>query len=79
MEDIASINMLPDVNLAQIFEKLPWQERLKIEQVCKNWQHVGKNFSWPNYKVFDNYEIPGLARGKSYGGMSFQIRGRFTL
>ncbi|KAI1702300.1 moulting cycle domain-containing protein [Ditylenchus destructor] len=53
MDAISNINQLP---VAQIFEKLPRQERLKIEQVCKNWQHVAKNFSWANYKVFDNSE-----------------------
>ncbi|KAI1702289.1 F-box domain containing protein [Ditylenchus destructor] len=56
MDAIGNINELPVVNLAQIFEKLPWKDRLKIEQVCKNWQHVAKNFSWANYNVFDNLE-----------------------
>ncbi|KAI1699503.1 hypothetical protein Ddc_18538 [Ditylenchus destructor] len=54
MESITDINMLPDVNLAQIFEKLPCTERLKIERVCKKWQYVGKNLSWSNYRIFDN-------------------------
>ncbi|KAI1716108.1 hypothetical protein Ddc_10525 [Ditylenchus destructor] len=39
---------------AQIFEKLPCEDRLKIEQVCKKWQFVGKHFSWSTYKIFDN-------------------------
>ncbi|KAI1698556.1 putative F-box/LRR-repeat protein 2 [Ditylenchus destructor] len=56
MDAISNINQLPFVNLAQIFEKLPWQDRLKIEQVCKKWQHVAKNLCWANYKIFDNYK-----------------------
>ncbi|KAI1709537.1 F-box/LRR-repeat protein 2 [Ditylenchus destructor] len=52
-ESSTNINDLPNVNLAQILDKLPWKERLKIEQVCKQWQYVGKNLSWSNYKVFD--------------------------
>ncbi|KAI1709533.1 f-box-like domain-containing protein [Ditylenchus destructor] len=56
MDAISNINELPGMILAQIFEKLPWEELLKIEQVCKNWQHVGKNLSWSNYRIFDNFE-----------------------
>ncbi|KAI1702368.1 hypothetical protein Ddc_17102 [Ditylenchus destructor] len=48
------INALPDVNLVEIFEKLPWKDRLKIEQVCKKWQHLGKNLSWSNYRTFSS-------------------------
>ncbi|KAI1703721.1 hypothetical protein Ddc_16447 [Ditylenchus destructor] len=61
MDAISNINELPVVNLAQIFEKLPWQERLKVEQVCKNWQHVGKNLSWANYRIFDNFKYEHLS------------------
>ncbi|KAI1702291.1 F-box domain containing protein [Ditylenchus destructor] len=64
MDAIGNINQLPVVNLAQIFEKLPWRERLKIEQVCKKWQHVAKNFSWANYKVFDNSEYKNWPEAK---------------
>ncbi|KAI1702298.1 F-box domain containing protein [Ditylenchus destructor] len=53
MDAIGNINELP---VAQIFEKLPWKVRLKIEQVCKNWQHVANNFSWANYRIFNNSE-----------------------
>ncbi|KAI1709535.1 f-box-like domain-containing protein [Ditylenchus destructor] len=58
MDAISNINELPVVNLAQIFEKLPQQDRLNIEQVCKKWQHVGKNLSWSNYRIFDNLSGP---------------------
>ncbi|KAI1702370.1 hypothetical protein Ddc_17104 [Ditylenchus destructor] len=50
-ESRTNINDLPN---AQIFEKLVWEERLKIEQVCKKWQYVGKNLSWSNERIFDN-------------------------
>ncbi|KAI1709534.1 hypothetical protein Ddc_13848 [Ditylenchus destructor] len=53
-ESTTNINDLPDVNLVQIFEKFPWEERLKLEQVCKKWQYVGKNLSWSNERIFDN-------------------------
>ncbi|KAI1697304.1 f-box-like domain-containing protein [Ditylenchus destructor] len=53
-DDSTKINDLPNVNLAQIFEMLPWQDRLKIEQVCKKWHCVGKNLSWSNYRYFNN-------------------------
>ncbi|KAI1696143.1 hypothetical protein Ddc_20679 [Ditylenchus destructor] len=46
--------MLPDEILVLIFEKLPWKERLVIEEVCKKWQHVGKNLSWSHERIFDN-------------------------
>ncbi|KAI1699500.1 f-box-like domain-containing protein [Ditylenchus destructor] len=56
MSGCADINSLPDVNLAQIFEKLPYQKRLQIERVCKRWHQVGKNLSWSNFRIFDNRE-----------------------
>ncbi|KAI1693742.1 f-box-like domain-containing protein [Ditylenchus destructor] len=54
MSGCPDINSLPDVNLAQIFEKLPYQKRLQIERVCKRWHHVAKSLSWSNFKTFDN-------------------------
>ncbi|KAI1696148.1 F-box protein SKIP2-like isoform X1 [Ditylenchus destructor] len=64
MDDSIEINDLPDVNLAQIFEKLPWQNRLKIEQVCKKWHYVGKNLSWSNYRIFDNLKYENWPEAK---------------
>ncbi|KAI1699784.1 hypothetical protein Ddc_18413 [Ditylenchus destructor] len=57
MDVTTGIDVLPDVNLAQILGKLPWRERLKSEQVCKKWQNVGKNCSWSNYRIFDHETI----------------------
>ncbi|KAI1700579.1 F-box domain containing protein [Ditylenchus destructor] len=49
---------------AQIFEKLPWQNRLKVEQVCKKWQHVAKNLSWSTYRIFDNIKYENWPESK---------------
>ncbi|KAI1714613.1 hypothetical protein Ddc_11333 [Ditylenchus destructor] len=54
VNDSRNISMLPDEILVKVFEKLRWQKRLKIEQVCKKWQHVGKNLCWSNERTFDN-------------------------
>ncbi|KAI1701127.1 f-box-like domain-containing protein [Ditylenchus destructor] len=51
-----NINELPDMILAQIFVKLPWQERLEVEQVCKKWHNAGKHHSWTNFRIFNNYK-----------------------
>ncbi|KAI1695767.1 f-box-like domain-containing protein [Ditylenchus destructor] len=57
-----NINMLPDEVLVQIFEKLSRQERLGIEQVCKKWQHVGKDLSWSQERIFDDTNFANLPR-----------------
>ncbi|KAI1702381.1 f-box-like domain-containing protein [Ditylenchus destructor] len=64
VNDSRNINMLPDEILVQIFEKLRWQKRLKIEQVCKKWQHVGKNLSWSNERTFDNESFVDLPEAR---------------
>ncbi|KAI1709532.1 hypothetical protein Ddc_13845 [Ditylenchus destructor] len=62
MDGGMNISELPDMILAKIFKELQRKERLKIERVCKKWQHVGKNLSWTNYRKFDNYNYRTWAK-----------------
>lgn len=50
------IDQLTDDCLTAVLVRLPWEDRIVAETVCRRWNRVVLERGWSDYRCFDNHE-----------------------
>lgn len=53
---MVGIDSLPDLSLITIIQHLPWQDRVRVEAVSRQWRHLAMAHGWTQVHSFDYWD-----------------------